>query len=80
MPEPKLYQFSVAIGSACAKQFKTFADLSEKLNMDLTDLMRQCNGKTRHRKPGQGPVQGTGDQRIVPGETAEEVRKDRGGK
>jgi hypothetical protein len=44
-PEPKLHSLSTHIGSACAKQFKTFADLSEKLNMDLTDLMRQCNGK-----------------------------------
>jgi hypothetical protein len=47
MPEPKLYpQFSTFIGAACAKQFRTFPDLAEKLKMDVTDLMRQCNGKT----------------------------------
>lgn len=45
MPEPKLYAFSTHIGAACAKQFRTFADLAEKLKMDVTDLMRQCIGK-----------------------------------
>lgn len=46
MPEPKLYPFSTYIGAACAKQFKTFAELADKLGMDVTDLMRQCNAKT----------------------------------
>jgi hypothetical protein len=45
MAEPKLYQFSTHIGAACAKQFRTFPDLAEKLNMPVTDLMRQCNRK-----------------------------------
>jgi hypothetical protein len=45
MPEPKLYQFSTHLGAACAKQFRTFADLAEKLKMDVTDLMRQCYAK-----------------------------------
>jgi ribosome-binding protein aMBF1 (putative translation factor) len=45
MPEPKLYQFSTHIGAACASQFRTFQDLAEKLKMDVTDLMRQCNAK-----------------------------------
>jgi hypothetical protein len=35
MPEPKLYQFSTHIGAACAAQMRTFADLAEKLNMDV---------------------------------------------
>lgn len=39
------YEFSTHIGAACNKQSRTFADLAEKLKMDLTDLMRQCNGK-----------------------------------
>jgi transcriptional regulator with XRE-family HTH domain len=45
MPQPKLYAFSTHIGAACAKQFRSFADLAEKLKMDVTELMRQCNGK-----------------------------------
>jgi hypothetical protein len=40
-----LYQFSTHIGAACAKQFRTFADLTEKLKMPVGNLMRQCNGK-----------------------------------
>jgi hypothetical protein len=40
------YPFSVTIGSACNKQMRTFADLAEKLKMDVTDLMRQCNGSS----------------------------------
>jgi hypothetical protein len=36
--------FIIHIGAACAKQFRTYADLAEKLK-DVTDLMRQCNGK-----------------------------------
>jgi hypothetical protein len=44
------YQFSTHIGAACAKQLRTFADLAEKLKMDVTDLMRQCNGKVSPSK------------------------------
>jgi hypothetical protein len=33
MPD-KPYTFSTHIGAACAKQFRTFADLAEKLTMD----------------------------------------------
>jgi hypothetical protein len=39
------YTFSTHIGEACAKQFRTVPDLAEKLKMDVTDLMQQCNGK-----------------------------------
>jgi hypothetical protein len=53
MSEPKLYSFSTHVGAACAKQFRTFVDLAEKLKMDVTDLMRQYNGKTPHI-PGAG--------------------------
>jgi transcriptional regulator with XRE-family HTH domain len=45
MREPRLSSFSTHIGAACAKQFCTFPDLAEKLGMDVTDLMRQCNAK-----------------------------------
>jgi hypothetical protein len=40
MPEPKLYAFSTHIGNACNKHSRTFADLAEKLKMDVVDLMR----------------------------------------
>jgi hypothetical protein len=33
---PKLYPFSTFVGAACANQFRTFADLAEKLKMDVT--------------------------------------------
>jgi len=70
MAEPKLYAFSTHIGTACNKQSRTFADLAEKLKLDATDLMRQCNGKAPPSKGvGQGPGPGTGDQRIVSGKT-----------
>jgi hypothetical protein len=49
MPD-KPFTFPTRIGEACAKQFQTFADLAEKLNMDLTELMRQCNGKVSPSK------------------------------
>jgi hypothetical protein len=45
-----LYPFSTHIGPACARQFRTFADLAEKLKMDVTDLMGQCNGKVSPSK------------------------------
>ena len=44
------YQFSTQIGAACAKQVRKFYDLAEKLKMDVTDLMRQCNGKVSPSK------------------------------
>jgi hypothetical protein len=43
------YAFTVTIGENCAKQFRTFADLAEKLKMTVEDLMRQCNGKVSRR-------------------------------
>jgi hypothetical protein len=32
-----LYQFSTHIGAACAKHFRMFVDLAEKLKMDVSD-------------------------------------------
>jgi hypothetical protein len=52
------YAFSVTIGENCARQFRTFADLAEKLNMDLTELMQQCNGKV---SPSKALVQRSGE-------------------
>jgi hypothetical protein len=42
------------IGAACTKQFRTFADLAEKLKMPVEDLMRQCNGKVPPSKAWRG--------------------------
>jgi hypothetical protein len=53
MPDDKYkptYQFSIRIGSACARQLRTFQDLAEKLKMDVEDLMLQCNGKVSPSK------------------------------
>ena len=55
MPEPKLYQFSVHIGTACNRQSRTFVDLAEKLKMDVVDLMRQVNG---HAAPSKALIKG----------------------
>ena len=44
------YAFSVTIGETCAKEFRTFADLAEKLKIPVEDLMRQCNGKVSPSK------------------------------
>jgi hypothetical protein len=44
------YRFSVTIGANCARQLRTFADLAEKLEMPVEDLMRQCNGKVSPSK------------------------------
>jgi ribosome-binding protein aMBF1 (putative translation factor) len=77
MPEPKLYQFSTHIGAACAKQMRTFADLAEKLKMDVTDLMRQCNAKA---PPSKALVKGLARELDITEsfleKLAEEVRKD----
>jgi transcriptional regulator with XRE-family HTH domain len=44
MAEP-LYAFSTVIGSACARQMRTYADLAEKLGMGVHQLMRECKGE-----------------------------------
>jgi hypothetical protein len=58
MPDVKYkppHAFSVTIGENCARKMRTFVDLAEKLKMDVTDLMRQCNGKV---SPSKGLVKG----------------------
>jgi hypothetical protein len=44
------YEFSTHIGASCARQFRTFQDLAEKLRMPVEHLMRQCNGKVSPSK------------------------------
>jgi ribosome-binding protein aMBF1 (putative translation factor) len=67
------------IGAACAKQFRTFADLAEKLKMPVEDLMRQCNGKV---PPSKVLVKGLAKELDIDesflNRLAEDVRKDRG--
>jgi ribosome-binding protein aMBF1 (putative translation factor) len=49
------YAFSVTIGETCTRKMRTFVDLADKLKMDVTDLMRQCNG---HAPPSKALVKG----------------------
>jgi transcriptional regulator with XRE-family HTH domain len=73
------YSFSTYIGAACNKQFRTFADLAEKLKMDLADLMRQRNGQA---PPSKALVKGLAKELDIDesflNRLAEEVRKDLG--
>jgi ribosome-binding protein aMBF1 (putative translation factor) len=59
MPDPNPYKppyaFSVCIGEACNRKMRNLLDLAEKLKMDVTDLMRQCNG---HASPSKALVKG----------------------
>jgi ribosome-binding protein aMBF1 (putative translation factor) len=73
------YEFSIHIGAACNQQSRTFADLAEKLRMDVTDLMRQSNGKA---PPSKALVKGLAKELEINEsfleKLAEEVRKDLG--
>jgi ribosome-binding protein aMBF1 (putative translation factor) len=80
MPDGKYkppYTFSVTIGASCARQFRTFQDLAEKLKMPVEDLMRQCNGKA---PPSKALVKGLAKELgIIEGlleKLAADVRKD----
>lgn len=80
MPDAKYkppYAFSVCIGEACNRKMRNFIDLAEKLKMDVTDLMRQCNG---HASPSKALVKGLarelGLNESSLDRLAEEVRKD----
>jgi ribosome-binding protein aMBF1 (putative translation factor) len=79
MPQPKLYAFSAHIEAACAKQFRTFADLAEKLGIDVHELMSQCNGEVL---PSKALVKGLARQLNINEsfleKLAEEVRKAKG--
>jgi ribosome-binding protein aMBF1 (putative translation factor) len=56
---------------------RTFVDLAEKLKMDVTDLMRQCNG---HAHPSKALVKGLAPELKMNeaslGKLADEIRKD----
>ena len=71
------YAFSVTIGETCSRKMRTFVDLAEKLKMDVTDLMRQCNG---HAPPTKALVKGLAKELDISESSldklAEEVRKD----
>jgi ribosome-binding protein aMBF1 (putative translation factor) len=71
--------FSTHIGTACNKQSRTYADLAEKLKMDVLDLMRQVNGRAA---PSKALVKGLARELDISepylDKLAEEVRKDRG--
>jgi hypothetical protein len=76
MPDTKYkppYQFSTHIGAACAKQFRTFADLPEKLKMPVEDLMRQANG---HAPPSKALAKELGIDEGFLERLAADVRKD----
>ena len=79
MPEPKLYDWSVTIGTACTRRMVKFVDLAEKLKMDVVDLMRQCNAKA---PPSKALVKGLARELDISesflDKLAEEVRKDLG--
>jgi transcriptional regulator with XRE-family HTH domain len=73
------YTFSTHIGAACATQFRTFADLAEKLKMPMEDLMRQCNGKVSPSKAlVKGLAKELGIEESFLEKLAAEVRKDLG--
>jgi hypothetical protein len=53
------YAFSVTIGENCARKMKSFYDLAGALKMDVTQLMRECNG---HASPSKALVKGLWQQ------------------
>jgi hypothetical protein len=73
------YAFSTHIGTTCNQQSRTFVDLAAKLKMDVTDLMRQCNGQVA---PSRSVVKGLAKELKMDesylNRLAEEVRKDLG--
>jgi transcriptional regulator with XRE-family HTH domain len=73
------YAFSVTIGENCARKMLTFQDLADKLKMDVTDLMKQCNGKVPPSKAlVKGLAKELGIDESYLNRLAEEVRKDLG--
>jgi transcriptional regulator with XRE-family HTH domain len=73
------YTFSMHIGAACSGQMRTFADLADKLDMDVIDLMRQCNGEVSPSKAlVKGLAKELGIDESFLNRLADEVRKDLG--
>ncbi len=82
MPDAKYkppYAFSTMIGECLTRKMMTFHELAEKLKMDVTDLMRQCNG---HAAPSEALVKGLSNElgmdEALLNRLADEVRKDLG--
>jgi hypothetical protein len=76
-PAKTHYQFSVHIGTACNKHFRTFVDLAERLKMDVFQLMRECNGHaSRSRALVKGLARELDLSESMLDKLAEEVRKD----
>jgi transcriptional regulator with XRE-family HTH domain len=73
------YAFSVTIGETCARKMVTFQQLADRLKVDVSDLMRQCNGKA---PPTKALVKGLAKELDITEsyleKLAEEVRKDLG--
>lgn len=63
----------------CSRQMRTFQDLADKLKMDVTDLMRQCNGKVSPSKAlVKGLAKELGIDESFLNRLADEVGKDLG--
>jgi transcriptional regulator with XRE-family HTH domain len=79
MPESKYkppYEFCTHIGAACARP-----DLADKLGMDVTDLMTQCNGKVVPSKALiKGLAKELGIDESFLNRLADQVRNDLGSK
>jgi ribosome-binding protein aMBF1 (putative translation factor) len=71
------YEFSTHIGAACARKMVNFQQLADKLKIDVTDLMHQCNAKA---SPSKALVKGLARELDINQQfldkLAEEVRKD----
>jgi transcriptional regulator with XRE-family HTH domain len=67
------------LGQRATSNSRTFGDLAEKLKMNVTDLMLQCNGKA---PPSKALVKGLAKELDINEsyleKLAEEVRKDLG--
>ena len=79
VPYKPPYAFSVTIGENCARKMKHFYDLAGALKMDVTQLMRECNG---HAPPSKALVKDLAKELGIDesflNRLADEVRKDLG--
>jgi hypothetical protein len=73
------YAFSTTIGESLTRKMMTFHELSEKLRIDVTQLMRECNGHAPlSRALVKGAAKELGIDEALLNRLAEEVRKDLG--
>jgi hypothetical protein len=71
MPQSRPCAFSTHVGAPCAKQFRTFQDVAEKLKMDVHQLMQECNG---HAPPSRALVKGLARELKIDGSFLESWR------